>query len=90
MKAYEAIIYRDEPDEANVDSRTLGWEPTQEAAVGLVKRGAAARGWPLWTGTVHEGHIETREAEGVTLEEFVDEEKVRWYVGPDWIDREDT
>lgn len=94
MKVYEAVIYRDEPDEAAVDIRTLGWEDergpltTPEAARDFAVRRVAVKGWPLWTATIHEGHIEQREREGVTLDEFIDEERVRWYVGPDWFDRE--
>lgn len=92
--AFEVTIYLDLPDEAAADVRCLGWEDergpfrNEQEAAGFAKRGAALRGWSTWSATIDRGHVTEQRIEGAPLREFVDEERDRWYVGPDWFDYE--
>ncbi len=90
--AFGITLYRDEPDkeEAAVESRFVGTEPTAEAAIAEGRNAALATGWPFWSVTVDEGDtVSERTRDGIKLTHFEDREHGhRWYLGPDWTEEE--
>lgn len=94
-RAYFMTIYRDEVDNASVESIGLGYDLDIETAIGNVRaiigeRIAFDPRWKLWSATVDEGwEVPWRPEPGVVLSEFEeDEHGRRWYFGPDWFEVE--
>ena len=89
--AFETVLYRDEPPDADVESRGLpGLSDTPEATVGHAREAGAASGWRHWSATVDEVRAVRRQMEpGVwaTVAEDVPDGR-RWRVGPGWTEAE--
>jgi len=87
---FDTFIYRDEPDNASVETIGLGWFPSRDEAEQAAREAVAARRWTLWSATVDGGTVDHYITEdGIDLPTFEDDYTIpRLSIGPDWRDLE--
>lgn len=88
MIAYQVVIYRDTDLDAAVDQRVL--EDVYDTPEQAIEEARHAFDGEWRSATVHEGEWRQRKFNGRVRFWFEDGDRVRWYVGPDYADREET